>query len=142
MTTGIIGLPNVGKSTLFNALTAGQANVSNYPFTTIDSNVGMAAVPDRRLDELGRVLRPVESTPCVVEFIDIAGLVEGASRGEGLGNQFLGAIRSVDALVHVVRCFGGTEVAHVLGKTDPVRDAGLIETELLIADLQVLEAAI
>jgi GTP-binding protein YchF len=142
LTTGIVGLPNVGKSTLFNALTAGHAAVSNYPFTTIDSNVGMAVVPDSRLQQLASKLQPRECTPCAIEFFDIAGLVEGASQGEGLGNQFLGAIRSVDALVHVLRCFGGTDVAHVLAAVDPVRDARLVETELLLADLEVLEKTI
>jgi GTP-binding protein YchF len=142
LTTGIIGLPNVGKSSLFNALTAGQANVSNYPFTTIESNVGMAAVPDERLDALARALDLRESTPCSIEYFDIAGLVEGASRGEGLGNQFLGEIRSVDAIVHVLRCFSDEEVVHVMGEADPVRDAGLVETELLLADLELLEGAI
>lgn len=142
LTAGIIGMPNVGKSTLFNSLTAGHATVSNYPFTTIDSNVGMTAVPDPRLDELAKALEPRESTPCAVEFFDIAGLVEGASHGEGLGNKFLGNIRSVDAIVHVLRCFGGTEVTHVLSEPDPARDARLVETELLLADLEVLKGAI
>jgi GTP-binding protein YchF len=142
LSVGIVGMPNVGKSTLFNALTAAHANVSNYPFTTIDSNLGMAEVPDARLEELKRVVEPEECTPCFIEFIDIAGLVEGASRGEGLGNQFLGAIRQVDAIVHVLRCFGSTEVAHVLAEVDPARDAQLVETELLLADLDVLERAV
>lgn len=142
LAVGIIGLPNVGKSTLFNALTAGQAEVSNYPFTTIDSNVGMVPVPDERLETLAELLDPEEVTPAFVRFTDIAGLVEGASKGEGLGNQFLGNIRQVDAVVHVVRVFPSTEVAHVAGSVDPVRDVEVIETELLLADLEVLERAI
>ncbi len=142
LTVGIVGLPNVGKSTLFNALTAGGAEVSNYPFTTIDPNLGVVAVPDPRLAALERLLEPPESTPTTIEFIDIAGLVEGASRGEGLGNQFLGAIRQVDAVAHVVRCFAGTEVAHVFAEVDPVRDAQIVETELLLADLEVLDGAV
>jgi GTP-binding protein YchF len=139
---GIIGLPNVGKSTLFNALTASEASVSNYPFTTIDSNEGMVAVPDGRLEELNRILEPQECTPCFIQFIDIAGLVEGASKGEGLGNQFLGSIREVDTLAHVVRCFGGTSVSHVLETVDPLRDVEVVETELLLADLDVMSRAI
>ena len=142
LSVGIVGLPNVGKSTLFNALTSGHANVSNYPFTTIDSNVGVVAVPDPRLAALEAALGPDECDPCHVEFIDIAGLVEGASRGEGLGNQFLGAIRQVDAVAHVLRCFGGTEVSHVFADVDPGRDAAVVETELLLADLQLLQRAI
>ena len=142
LSVGIIGLPNVGKSTLFNLLTAGQANVSNYPFTTIDSNTGMVPVPDGRLEELNGILEPEECTPCFIQFIDIAGLVEGASQGEGLGNQFLGNIRQVDALAHVVRCFQAEEVAHVLEGVDPVRDLEVVETELLLADLDVLKRAI
>ena len=139
---GIIGLPNVGKSTLFNALTAGQADVSNYPFTTIDSNIGVVPVPDPRLDEFKRILKPKECTPCFIQFIDIAGLVEGASKGEGLGNQFLGKIRQVDAIAHVVRCFGEPEVAHVFGEMDPVRDVEIVEAELLLADLDLLSRAL
>jgi GTP-binding protein YchF len=142
LVVGIVGLPNVGKSSLFNALSAGQAEVSNYPFTTIDSNRGVVTVPDPRLEELERILGPDECHPCHIEFIDIAGLVEGASRGEGLGNKFLGAIRQVDAIAHVVRCFGGTEVAHVFAEVDPVRDAEVVETELLLADLEILEKAL
>ena len=142
LSVGIIGLPNVGKSTLFNALTAAKANVSNYPFTTIDSNEGIVAVPDGRLQELNRILEPEECTPCWIQFIDIAGLVEGASKGEGLGNQFLGNIREVDALAHVVRCFGGTSVSHVMETVDPLRDVGVVETELLLADLDVMSRAI
>jgi len=141
LSVGIVGLPNVGKSTLFNALCAGGAEVSNYPFTTIDSNLGVVAVPDRRLDGLSKVLNPPKTTPCTVRFIDIAGLVKGASRGEGLGNQFLGEIRQVDAIVHVVRCFESTEVAHVFADVDPTRDVEIIETELMLADLEVLNRA-
>ncbi len=142
LSVGLVGLPNVGKSTLFNALTAGHANVSNYPFTTIDSNVGQVPVPDPRLEELARILAPEETTPCAVEFIDIAGLVEGASRGEGLGNRFLGEIRQVDLVAHVLRCFAEVDVAHVFAEVDPARDAAVVETELLLADLEVLGRAI
>jgi GTP-binding protein YchF len=142
LTVGIVGLPNVGKSSLFNALSAGHAEVSNYPFTTIDSNLGVVAVPDARLLRLEEILEPQECTPCHIEFIDIAGLVKGASHGEGLGNQFLGAIRQVDAIVHVVRCFAESEVAHVYADVDPVRDAEVVETELLLADLEVLKRAV
>jgi GTP-binding protein YchF len=142
LSIGIVGLPNVGKSTLFNALTAGGAEVSNYPFTTISSNIGVVPVPDPRLDALERVLQPEKKTPCAIRFMDIAGLVEGASRGEGLGNQFLGEIRQVDAIVHVVRCFAKADVAHVFADVDPVRDADVIDAELMLADLEVLERAI
>lgn len=142
LSVGIIGLPNVGKSTLFNALTEGRAEVSNYPFTTIDCNIGMVPVPDQRLDLLAQLLQPVKVTPCAVRFTDIAGLVKGASQGEGLGNQFLGEIRGVDALAHVLRCFDGGKIAHVLGDIGPLRDAEVVETELLLADLEVLERII
>lgn len=139
---GIIGLPNVGKSTLFNAITSGHATVSNYPFTTIDSNVGVVGVPDSRLDTLSELLKPQETNPTFIQFTDIAGLVRGASRGEGLGNQFLGNIRAVDAIAHVVRCFREGEVAHVDGEVDPPRDIDVVETELLLADLEVMDRAI
>ena len=142
LATGIVGLPNVGKSTLFNALTAGQAQVDSYPFTTIDSNLGVVSVPDARLAELARVIEPVESVPSHIEFIDIAGLVEGASRGEGLGNQFLGNIRQVDAIVHVLRTFEDSNVAHVFAEPDALRDAQIVETELLLADLELLQRAV
>jgi GTP-binding protein YchF len=141
LSVGIIGLPNVGKSTLFNALTAGHAEVSNYPFTTIDANVGVVSVPDPRLSELERLLKPEKVTPCAIQFTDIAGLVEGASRGEGLGNQFLAEIRTVDAVAHVLRCFVDPDVAHVFGSVDPERDADVVETELLLADLELVERA-
>ncbi len=142
LSVGIVGLPNVGKSTLFNAVTSGDANVSSYPFTTIDSNVGMVPVPDDRLEALKRVLKPEDSTPCLIQFTDIAGLVRGASHGEGLGNQFLANIRGVDAILHVVRCFQESEVAHVLTDVDPARDIDVVETELLLADLEVIDRAI
>ncbi len=142
LSVGIVGLPNVGKSTLFNALTAGHAEVSNYPFTTIGSNIGVVPVPDPRLSELERVLQPEKTTPCTVRFIDITGLVQGASKGEGLGNQFLGEIRQVDAIAHVVRCFRKGDVAHVFANVDPLRDIGVIDTELVLADLEVLDRAI
>ncbi len=142
LSVGIVGLPNVGKSTLYNALSAGGAEVSNYPFTTISCNIGVVPVPDPRLQTLERVLQPEKTTPCAIRFIDIAGLVEGASRGEGLGNQFLGEIRQVDAIVHVVRSFAKSDVSHVFSDVDPVRDAEIIDTELMLADLEVLERAI
>jgi len=142
LSVGIVGLPNAGKSTLFNALTAAGAEVGAYPFTTIEPNVGVVAVPDERLDALRRTLGAEDATPCFVRFVDVAGLVEGASRGEGLGNRFLGEIRGVDAVAHVVRVFPDEEVAHVHGTVDPGRDAGVIETELLLADLEVLARAI
>jgi len=141
LSVGIVGLPNVGKSTLFNALTAGGAEVANYPFTTIEPNVGVVPLPDMRLEGLDRVLAPEKSTPATVRFIDIAGLVEGASKGEGLGNQFLGEIRQVDAVVHVIRCFTKEDVVHVFSDVDPVRDVEIIDTELMLADLEVLGRA-
>ncbi len=142
LTTGIVGLPNVGKSTLFNALTSSEVNVSNYPFTTIDSNVGVVGVPDQRLEDLSKVIKPKESTPYFIQFTDIAGLMRGASHGEGLGNQFLGNIRNVDAIVHVLRCFQKADVVHVLGDVDPARDVDVVETELLLADLELMDRLI
>lgn len=142
LSVGIVGLPNVGKSTLFNALTAAAAEVSKYPFTTINSNTGMVSVPDPLLHELADVLTPEKVTPCAIKFIDIAGLIKGASEGEGLGNQFLGEIRQVDVIVHVVRCFSSGEVAHVFDQVDPVRDVEIVETELILADIEVLRRAI
>ncbi len=136
---GIVGLPNVGKSTLFNALTeSAAAEAANYPFTTIEPNIGRVPVPDPRLDEIARVAQAAKSIPTYLEFVDIAGLVRGASRGEGLGNQFLAHIREVDAIVHILRCFEG-DVTHVEGSVDPIRDAETVETELLLADLESVE---
>lgn len=142
LSVGIVGLPNVGKSTLFNALTRAEAGVANYPFTTIDPNVGVVPVPDPRLEALAEAIDPEEAIPSAVQFLDIAGLVEGASRGEGLGNRFLGEIRAVDAVAHVLRCFSDPDVVHVLGDPDPIRDAGVIDTELMLADLDVLGRAV
>jgi ribosome-binding ATPase len=136
ITCGIIGLPNVGKSTLFNALTASNAAVHNYPFSTIEPNVSVVTVPDQRLDRLAQIYAPRKVTPAILEFFDIAGLVRGASRGEGLGNQFLHTIRSVSALLHVVRCFEDEDIAHVDGSIDPKRDIETIETELILKDLE------
>lgn len=138
-TCGIVGLPNVGKSTVFNALAEGCAEASNYPFCTVEPNRGRVAVPDERLTILGERLKPEKLTPTTLEFLDVAGLVEGASRGEGLGNAFLGHIRAVDAVVHVVRLFEDPEIAHVTGSPDPVRDIQVVQTELVLADMEVAE---
>ena len=139
MKLGIVGLPNVGKSTLFNSLTKAGAESANYPFCTIDPNVGIVAVPDQRLKLLGDMYKSKKVTPAVIEFVDIAGLVKGASRGEGLGNQFLSNIREVDAIVHVVRCFEDSNVIHVDGSVDPMRDIETINLELIFSDLEILE---
>ena len=136
---GIVGLPNVGKSTLFNALTRAQIPAENYPFCTIDPNVGVVPVPDPRLAQLAVIARPEKVVPTTVEFVDIAGLVSGASQGEGLGNQFLAHIREVDAIAHVVRCFESGDVMHVAGKIDPLADVATVDTELALADLATLE---
>ena len=136
---GMIGLPNVGKTTVFNALVGAGAVVANYPFSTVETNVGIAQVPDPRVDRLVEIFKSKKKTPSTLEVRDIAGLVEGASTGEGLGNQFLAQIREVDALLHVVRCFQGTEVVHVSGGIDPIRDIGTIETELMLADIETLD---
>ncbi len=142
MKLGIVGLPNVGKSTLFNAITNAGAESANYPFCTIDPNVGMVAVPDHRLDKLSEMYHPKKTTPAVIEFVDIAGLVKGASRGEGLGNKFLSNIRMTDAIVHVVRCFDDENVIHVEGSTDPIRDIDIIDLELILADAEMVERRI
>jgi GTP-binding protein YchF len=136
---GIIGLPNVGKSTIFNALVGGKAVVANFPFSTVEPNVGVAVVPDERLTRLTRIFTSRKTTPASIEFRDIAGLVQGASQGEGLGNQFLGQVREADLLVHVARCFEDPDVVHVVGPVHPERDIGLIEAELILADLEVME---
>ena len=142
MKLGIVGLPNVGKSTLFNAITNAGAEAANYPFCTIDPNVGMVTVPDERLEGLRDMYNPKKFTPAVIEFVDIAGLVKGASKGEGLGNKFLSNIRSTDAIVHVVRCFEDSNITHVEGSTDPLRDIDIINTELIMADLEMIDRRI
>ena len=142
MQLGIVGLPNVGKSTLFNALTNAGAESANYPFCTIDPNVGVVAVPDKRLDVLAEMYHSEKYTPAVIEFVDIAGLVRGASKGEGLGNKFLANIREVDAVVHVVRCFENNDIIHVEGSIDPIRDVETINIELILSDLEIVERAI
>lgn len=142
MKLGIVGLPNVGKSTLFNSLTKAGALAANYPFATIDPNVGVVTVPDKRIEALGELYHTKKVTPATIEFVDIAGLVKGASNGEGLGNQFLANIREVDAIVHVVRCFEDTNVIHVEGSVDPARDIETINLELIFSDLEILERRI
>lgn len=139
---GIVGLPNVGKSTLFNALSNAKAQSANYPFCTIEPNVGVITVPDERLNELARIVNPQKVVPTTVEIVDIAGLVKGASKGEGLGNQFLGNIRNTDAIIHVVRCFEDDNIVHVDGTVDPVRDKEVIDIELQLKDLDTVEKRI
>jgi GTP-binding protein YchF len=139
LNVGIVGLPNVGKSTIFNALTAAEAQAANYPFCTIDPNVGIVHVPDARMDRIVTMVKPHSIVPTTMEFVDIAGIVEGASKGEGLGNQFLSHIRQTDAILHVVRCFADPEVVHVAGGVNPLHDIDIINTELLLADLDTVE---
>jgi GTP-binding protein YchF len=139
LSLGIVGLPNVGKSSLFNALTAAKAEAANYPFCTVDPNVGMVEVPDARLGEIAKLVNPKKTVPAAVQFVDIAGLVKGAASGEGLGNKFLSNIRETDAIVHVIRCFDDPDVTHVMGGVDPARDREIIEIELALADLGSVE---
>ncbi|OGP92219.1 MAG: redox-regulated ATPase YchF [Deltaproteobacteria bacterium RBG_16_54_18] len=136
---GIVGLPNAGKSTIFNALTAAAAEVASYPFCTIEPNVGICPVPDERLDAVARLIKPRKVTPTTLEFVDIAGLVKGANKGEGLGNQFLAHIRTMDAIAHVVRCFADTDIAPIYGTIDPRRDVDIVNAELILADLEMVE---
>lgn len=139
LSIGIVGLPNVGKSTLFNALSAAGAQAANYPFCTIEPNIGVVPVPDERLDKLTELIKPIKKVPTSLEFVDIAGLVRGASKGEGLGNQFLGNIRQVDAVLHVLRCFQDDNVTHVEGGVNPLRDKEIVDTELCLKDLETVE---
>jgi len=139
---GIVGLPNVGKSTLFNALTKATIAAENYPFCTIDPNVGVVPLPDPRLDKLSEIVKPQQVLPTTMQFVDIAGLVEGASKGEGLGNKFLANIRETDAIAQVVRCFENDDIIHVAGKVDPLADVEVINTELALADMETVEKAL
>ncbi|MDI3310598.1 MAG: redox-regulated ATPase YchF, partial [Thermoanaerobacterium sp.] len=142
MEIGIVGLPNVGKSTIFNAITQAGAECANYPFCTIEPNVGIVSVPDKRLNELANIVNPQKIIPATIKFVDIAGLVKGASKGEGLGNKFLSHIREVDAILNVVRCFEDSNITHVEGSIDPIRDIEIITLELILADLEVIEKRI